>query len=60
MMTKKEKRWFIASLIFAAISFIMSWIVMRSEGGIHYMFAIIPMALAVCCSQTYMWLKGKR
>ena len=59
-MTKKEKKIFIASLIFALLSFVLSWLVMRSEGRIHYVFALIPMALAIGCSQWYMWLKGKR
>lgn len=60
MMTKKEKRLFIASMVFAVLSFLLSWLVMKSQGKIHFIVAIIPMVLAVACSQGYMWLKGKR
>jgi|GEM_PF-4849527 len=60
MMTKKEKKLFIASLVFAVLSFLLSWLVMRSQGRIHFAVALTPMVLAVACSQGYMWLKGKR
>ena len=59
-MTKKEKKIFIASLAFAVLSFVLAWAVMRSEGRIHYAVALVPMVLAVACSQWYTWLKGKR
>lgn len=59
-MTKKEKKLFIASMLFAVLSIVLAWAVMSSQGKIHVAFAIIPMVLAVVCSQGYMWLKGKR
>ena len=60
MMTKKEKKFFIASMIFALLSFVLAWIVMRSEGRIHVVVALVPMVMAVFCSQMYMYMKGKR
>ena len=59
-MTRKEKRLFAASLVFAVLSFVLTWAVMKSEGRIHFAAALVPMALAVACSQGYMYLKGKR